>query len=104
MNKKVQYLYEDGVAKYAVVDVAYFNSLVGENDSPIVEVEPDNTPTLSLSEARIKAKKSPAILARDIGVSVSYYQMLECGERALSDVQKRSILQALGMTQNQIKF
>jgi len=104
MNKKVQYLYEEGVAKYAVLDVAYFNSLVASEDNAAEQVEAKVAPAITLEEARIKAKKSPAILARDIGVSVSYYQMLECGERDLSDVQKRSILQALGMTQNQIKF
>ncbi len=96
----VQVISRDGKPEYAVVPWAEYQRLLqaaGRNQ-PV----PDSGPALA-SLRELKALREQAALsledvAREAGISPHYLEMIESGEREVSDVLKRTLARALNVT------
>lgn len=97
----VQVIMRDGEAEYAVVPWAEYQSLLAAAGRGVAQVvKPVAAPALdekpdwkALREAR---GLSIETLARSVGISPSYLELIESGEREASDAIQHGLRRALG--------
>ncbi len=102
---KPQIIYENDEPKYAVIAWDDYLKLTGQ---PIATAEVESAPvqrTLStLAELRRNAGLSCSEVAREAGISPSYYEMIEAGQRTVSDANKRALARAFKVDESDIAF
>lgn len=96
----VQVIARDGKAEYAVLPWDEYQQLLRDagRDKPAVTEQPVLASLRELKALREKASLSIEDVAREAGISPHYLQMIESGEREVSDVLKRTLTRALGVS------
>ncbi|MDY0249905.1 MAG: helix-turn-helix transcriptional regulator [Pseudomonas sp.] len=93
----VQVIARDGKPEYAVLPWEQYQQLLKDagRDKPIAELEPSLASLRELKALREQAALTLEDVAREAGISPHYLQMIESGEREVSDVLKRTLARAL---------
>ena len=93
----VQVIARDGQPEYAVLPWEQYQQLLKEagREKPAAAVEHPLASLRELKELREQAGMSIEDIAREAGISPHYLQMIESGEREVSDVLKRTLARAL---------
>lgn len=93
----VQVIARDGKPEYAVLPWEQYQQLLKDagRDKPTVEAAPVLAHLREIKALREQAALSLEDVAREAGISPHYLQMIESGEREVSDVLKRTLARAL---------
>ena len=93
----VQVIARDGKPEYAVLPWEQYQQLLkaAGRDKPAVEKEESLASLRELKSLREQAALTVEDVAREAGISPHYLQMIESGEREVSDVLKRTLARAL---------
>ena len=93
----VQVIARDGKPEYAVLPWEHYQQLLKEagRDQSVVAAAPVLANLRELKALREQAALSLEDVAREAGISPHYLQMIESGEREVSDVLKRTLARAL---------
>ncbi len=96
----VQVIARDGKPEYAVLPWDEYQQLLkaAGRDIPLVAKEEALASLRELKSLREQASLSLAEVAREAGISPHYLQMIESGEREVSDVLKRTLARALNVS------
>ncbi len=93
----VQVIARDGKPEYAVLPWEQYQQLLKDAgcDKPAVEKVETLASLRELKSLREQAVMTIEEVAREAGISPHYLQMMEAGEREVSDVLKRTLARAL---------
>ena len=93
----VQVIARDGKPEYAVLPWEQYQQLLKDagRDKPLTSKEEPLASLRELKALREQAALSIEDVAREAGISPHYLQMIESGEREVSDVLKRTLARAL---------
>lgn len=93
----LQVIARDGKPEYAVLPWEQYQQLLKDagRDKPAVEKEESLASLHELKSLREQAAMTIEDVAREAGISPHYLQMIEAGEREVSDVLKRTLARAL---------
>ncbi len=93
----VQVIARDGKPEYAVLPWEQYQQLLKDagRDKPAVDAPPVLANLRELKSLREQAALTLEDVAREAGISPHYLQMIESGEREVSDVLKRTLARAL---------
>ena len=93
----VQVIARDGKPEYAVLPWEQYQQLLKDagRDTPTVKAAPVLAHLREIKALREQAALSLEDVAREAGISPHYLQMIETGEREVSDVLKRTLARAL---------
>ena len=93
----VQVIARDGKPEYAVLPWEQYQQLLKDagRDKPAVEKVETLASLRELKSLREQAVMTIEEVAREAGISPHYLQMMEAGEREVSDVLKRTLARAL---------
>lgn len=96
----VQVIAHEGKAQYAVLPWAEYQQLLKKAgcDKPAAQESPTLANLRELKSLREQAGLTLEAVARDAGISAHYLQMIESGEREVSDVIQRTLARALGVS------
>ncbi|HKM36933.1 MAG TPA: helix-turn-helix transcriptional regulator [Thiopseudomonas sp.] len=96
----VQVIARDGKPEYAVLAWDEYQQLLRDagRDKPAIAEQPVLASLRELKALREKASLTIEDAAREAGISPHYLQMMESGEREVSDVLKRTLARALGVS------
>lgn len=96
----VQVIARDGKPEYAVLPWDEYQQLLKDagREKPAVVEQKTLASLRELKALREKASLAVEDLAREAGISPHYLQMIESGEREASDVIKRTLARALGVS------
>ena len=114
----IQVIMHEGLPEYAVLPWAEYQALLAAAGkataatahahssrpsaapvvSPVVAVEQATNEQLSLAQLRHKTGLTPELLAQALGISPSYWMMIESGERKASDVILRALRRLANVT------
>lgn len=96
----VQVIAREGQPEYAVLPWAQYQELLKEagRDKPAAAETPTLAHVRELKSLREQAGLSVEAVAREAGISPHYLNMIESGEREVSDVLKRTLARALGIS------
>lgn len=97
----VQVIMRDGEAEYAVVPWADYQALLAAAGRGVAQVvKPATAPAIDESADWKKLREARGLsleaLARSVGISPSYLEMIEKGEREASDAIQHGLRRALG--------
>ena len=98
-SMNVQVISRDGKPEYAVVPWAEYQQLLqaAGGNKPVTESEPALASLRELKALREQVSLSLEDVAREAGISPHYLEMIESGEREVSDVLKRTLARALNI-------
>lgn len=93
----LQVIARDGKPEYAVLPWEQYQQLLRDagRDKPATETAPSLASLRELKSLREQAALTLEDVAREAGISPHYLQMIESGEREVSDVLKRTLARAL---------
>lgn len=93
----VQVIARDGKPEYAVLPWELYQQLLKDagRDKPAAAQEEPLASLRELKSLREQAALTVEDVAREAGISPHYLQMIESGEREVSDVLKRTLARAL---------
>ena len=93
----VQVIAREGQPEYAVLPWAEYQQLLKDagRTTPVSKVEQPLASLRELKTLREQASLTLEDVAREAGISPHYLQMIESGEREVSDVLKRTLARAL---------
>ena len=96
----VQVIAHEGKAQYAVLPWAEYQQLLKKagGDKPAAQESPTLANLRELKSLREQAGLTLEAVARDAGISAHNLQMIESGEREVSDVIQRTLARALGVS------
>lgn len=97
----VQVIARDGKPEYAVLPWEAYQQLLkdaGRKTQAVTAEQPSLASLRELKALREHASLTLEDVAREAGISPHYLQMIEMGEREVSDVLKRTLARALGVS------